>query len=215
MCYNTKVMAKRLTDLKVHEISLVPKGANGKRIHLTKSAETQPTTDTGSKEMEEEIAKSLEDLRKTAEAQRAELESLRKSADEAVQKQLELQKQLADEREAVAVRDAIAKHAERFPNIPGKADELAPALRTLAKVAPEAHEVLCKALDAANALCARATEPVGKADAPEAPGTAAEELAEVVKALRKEDPTLTEAQAIVKAYEQREDLYAALNGEVE
>jgi len=208
-------MAKRLTNLQVHEISLVPKGANGKKIHLMKMAEPETNPDTRSKEMEEEIAKSLEDLRKTAEAQRVELEALRKSADEAVQKQLELQKQLADEREAVAVRESIAKFAARFPHIPGKAEDLAPAMRALSKVAPEAHEALCKALDAANALCDRSTDPVGKADAPEVPGTAADELAEVVKALRKEDPTLTEAQAIVKAYEQREDLYAALNGEVE
>lgn len=223
-------MAKRLRALVVDEVSLVPKGANNKRIFLTKAApeendmagqaeiEQAPEAEIPAPEGVEkgavldvpaDVRAQLEDLRKAADAQKAELETLRKAADEAVAKQVELQKALASEVESKEVREAITKHAETFKHLPGKAADVAPALRALKKAAPAQAELIEGLLKQVDALLGQGStlEPVGKATDEAEPPSRARELSEKVEALMKADTKITREKAIVAVLDAHPHLY--------
>lgn len=75
-----------------------------------------------------------------------------------------LAKQLADAKEEKEVKEAIAKAAADFPNLPEKPERLGPALRALAKADAASCAVLEDLLKKANAAVASKLEPVGKSD---------------------------------------------------
>jgi len=85
-------------------------------------------------------------------------DTLLKSAPPAVREALEkarnaafvAEEELRKEREIRLDAEAVAKSAERFPNLPIEHDEFAPALRRLSEFAPELADTVTKALDAAN-----------------------------------------------------------------
>lgn len=205
-------VAKRLKELCVKEVSLVPKGANNKRIFLTKAAEPEAVVEDKVETPAEDVVRAaeaqLEELKKAAEEQKGQLEELRKAAAEATSKQIELQKALDAEREASDVREAVLKHAEEFKHLPGKAEDVAPALRALSKAAPEAATVLKGVLKQVEALLSQGAslEPVGKATEPVAVSKA-DVLGQKVEELRKADPKLSLDQAVSRVLEAHPELY--------
>jgi hypothetical protein len=223
-------MAQKLKDIVVQEVSLVSAGANKKRFYVMKSLQSQeasveeevkdPVIEKAAEPVEEvveapvvEAAPAVE-VSKAEESQvesvsKAEIASLRKAVEESKARQVELQKALDGEREAREVKEAVLKHAESFKNLPAKAEELAPALRTLAKAAPEAAALVEKVLKSVDALLGAsgsALEPIGKSLEP-VEESSSEKLERLVADIRKRQPDLSEAKAYVLALEQHPELY--------
>jgi chromosome segregation ATPase len=217
-------VAKLLSDVLVKEVSLVPAGANGKRIFLTKAA---PTPDTGTISEETPVAQAknepetvskadldalatqIQEIEKSKASMAAELVSIRKAADEAAQKNVELQKALDAEKESKEIREAVTKHAEQFKNLPGKAEDVAPALRVLRKAAPESAKVVEDLLKSVDALIGQGKtplDPVGSAASAAADATE-DAIEKAVAEIRKADPTLSPEKAFVLALEKNPDLY--------
>jgi len=118
--------------------------------------------------------------------------------------------------EARELRDVVAEVQKTYANLPGKADDLAPALRQLRKADPEACAKVEAALAAANAVLndAKTTgfEPIGSstADSQLEPEALVQKKAEEI---RKQDPSKTIEQARAMVYTQHPELAKAVRGE--
>ncbi len=126
-----------------------------------------------------------------------------------------LAKVLADEREKVEIQASVRQAAECYAFLPGKAEDLGPALRALAKTAPQAHAIIKAVLDATNGLLANAEKvqmaSVGKVGDVELTPEARLE-AEVKKVLEK-SPNMTVEQAKAAVYRANPKLVRDLRGE--
>lgn len=125
---------------------------------------------------------------------------------------------LAAQVEAREVQAAIESARSAFQFIPGRAEDIGPALRTVAKAAPAAHAVLVDALRAANGLLSNANTaqmaPVGssKSEGTESAAQTLERLARA-KLASQEAPTIEQARAMV--YIENKELVAAIRAEQE
>lgn len=97
---------------------------------------------------EDELKKSLEKL---SPALRSEMDRVRKSAEDAVKKSLELEAVLKAERSESVRKAFIARAAVDFGNLPGKADELGEVLKSVHDADAKLGERLETVLKAANA----------------------------------------------------------------
>jgi len=126
-----------------------------------------------------------------------------------------LARSLADEKEKSEIQASIRSTAEIYGHLPGKAEDLGPALRLLAKAAPEAHAVIKAVLDSVNGLLANAEKvqmaSVGKGGDEAATPEARLEIE--VKKAREKNPNLTVEQAKAAIYRANPNLVRDLRGE--
>lgn len=193
-------MANRLRNLTINEVSLVKKGANAKRIYLTKGQdETMDNT-----EIEKAAAEAKVALEK-AQAEKAEVEAklaalekasaeaatqasaekaaLEKASAEAVAKAADLEKALAVEKEAKEISEAVQKAAVDFKNLPEAPESLGPMLRTIRKADAAVADRLEALLKKVDALSKSALDPKGSAKAEDKTETALDEINKQAKAL--------------------------------
>ena len=134
--------------------------------------------------------------------------------DAALAEAARLKSALDAEVEARHLKDAIAEASAAFGNLPCKAEDIAPAIRALRKADPASADKVVAVLKSANALLANAQAaqlaPLGSVTEAQ-PKSNEEKLAEVVASIRAKNPSLSEAQASVRAYEAHPELYAALS----
>jgi hypothetical protein len=209
-------MASYLSKLKVNEVSLVGKGANGRRVYLRKSADSLDEVDVTVAEPTVELEKALAAAAESAvalekaavekatlearlvELEKAQTDALAKAAAEKV----EVEKALAAQVEAAAVAECIQKASVDFKNLPEPAADLGPLLRNVSKVDPVAGvklEALLKKLDA---LAKSALEPKGTTVAADATASAWDEIQKRASKVvaEKGAPTLAQAvEAVMKA----------------
>jgi ATP-dependent protease ClpP protease subunit len=123
------------------------------------------------------------------------------------------QARAAAEVEAREIRDAVDAASKAFAHVPGTADEIGRALRSVAKLAPEAAAVLDRVLRASDAALAAGalTTPVGASSNTES--TPEERLETLTNAKLAADPKLTAVQARAMVYTENADIVAALRGE--
>lgn len=126
-----------------------------------------------------------------------------------------LARSLADEKEKAEIQASIRSAAEIYGHLPGKAEDLGPALRLLAKAAPEAHATIKAVLDSVNGLLANAEKvqmaSIGKGgDEPASPEA---RLEIEVKKAREKNPNLTVEQAKAAIYRANPNLVRELRGE--
>lgn len=153
------------------------------------------------KALEEKFAKAQAEAEAKVLAAKAETEALAKA--------------LADEREKIEIQASVRHAAECYANLPGKAEDLGPALRVLAKMAPEAHVTIKAILDSTNGLLANAEKiqmasvgKVGDIDlTPEA------RLEAEVKKVREKNQNMTVEQAKAAVYRANPKLVRELRGE--
>jgi ATP-dependent protease ClpP protease subunit len=125
-----------------------------------------------------------------------------------------IQARLAQEIEAKEVRAAVAEVASVYGAIPGKAEEIGAALRTLRKVAPDAISVIEASLKSANGLLAQLIEPRGVTRAEGlSPEQEVDRLARELMAASNKN--LTIEQARTKVYTDNPKMLAAIRGEDE
>lgn len=126
-----------------------------------------------------------------------------------------LARSLADEKEKAEIQASIRSAAEIYGHLPGKAEDLGPALRLLAKAAPDAHATIKAVLDSVNGLLANAEKvqmaSIGKGgDEPAGPEA---RLEMEVKKAREKNPNLTVEQAKAAIYRANPNLVRELRGE--
>lgn len=124
---------------------------------------------------------------------------------------------LAAEVEAKEVRAAVEVARADFSHIPGRPEDLGPALRTVAKAAPDALKVIEAALRGAQGLLAGAPkavglEPVGVTGAGAALSPQ-DQVDKLAKAKVEATPGLTIHQARTQVYVENPELVAALRSE--
>lgn len=221
-------MTTKLRNLAIHEVSLVKKGANGKRIHLTKSLNQDDT-------MEDQIEKTLKDAadakvalekaeadRKTAEDRIAALEkaaadtatqaaaekaTLEKAAVEATARAVDLEKALAVEKEAKEVSEAIQKAAVSFKHLPETPEALGPMLRAVRKADAATADKLEALLTKIDALAKSALDPRGTATGGDASATALDEIRKRADALVKAGKVDSIAKGFDEVLRADKDLY--------
>lgn len=172
----------------------------------TETKKTEPLND----ETKAQIAKA-ETAAQAATAQTVEL--TKALATEGV-KRVELEKQIAFERDERQNREWTAK-AAKLSHLPTKAEELGPILKTLHAAAPEATAKLEKLLEGTNEKLSKVlelTKELGHAGEAQAT-TAWGEIQKAAGELRKVDAKLSEAQAVTRAVELNPKLYEAYNSE--
>lgn len=209
-------MTTKLSDVVVKEVALVPKGANAKRIHLRKEADATDSPEGTDMDETQKIAlekaqndaklaaealekaqadakaqaEKIAELEKAAaaatEAAAAEKAALEKAAADEKAKAVELQKALDAEKEAKEVAESIQKASVEFKNLPEKAEDLGPLLRSIRKAAPDAADKIEAVLKKVDAIAKGALDVAGASNAGTAAGTALEAIekkaAELVKA---------------------------------
>jgi hypothetical protein len=220
MAEEKKPKRYRLTNLAVHEVSLVERPANPEaKVVLFKSADGAPAQEE-EKEMavekkEEAPVVKEEPKPAVAEVSKADFEELQKSL-KALQDDLatkaaanvDLQKKLDEETKVRKAKDAVARATSLYKSIPAKSDELGAALLALSEAAPEASKVIeavlvkCNEAMAKNALF----EQIGKTEV--TPDSAEGQLDAMVVVARKASPELSKAQAEAQVLRQNPDLYA-------
>jgi hypothetical protein len=111
------------------------------------------------------------------------------------------------------VRAIVAEVASTYGNLPGKAEQLGPAVRALRKAAPDAAATIEAILKAANGLLAQLIEPRGVTVAEAL--SPAQEVDRLAKALMETNKNLTIEQARTKVYTENPKMLAAVRGENE
>jgi len=120
---------------------------------------------------------------------------------------------LAQEVEAKEVRGVVAEVTATYASIPGKAEELGPAIRALRKAAPDAMAVIEASLKSANGLLAQLMDPKGVTKAEGL--TPEQEVDRLARELKATNKNLTIEQARAKVYTDNPKLLAAVRGEDE
>lgn len=120
---------------------------------------------------------------------------------------------LAQEVEAKEVRGVVAEVTSTYAAIPGKAEELGPAIRALRKAAPDAMAVIEASLKSANGLLAQLMDPKGVTKAEGL--TPEQEVDRLARELKATNKNLTIEQARAKVYTDNPKLLAAVRGEDE
>ena len=118
---------------------------------------------------------------------------------------------LAVEIEAKELRDVLAEVTASFGNLPGKAEDLAPAVRAMRKADPVAAAIIEAALKSANALVVQSLDPLGRTAAESL--TPEQEVDRLATMARVKNPALTVEQARAKVYTENPKLTAAVRGE--
>lgn len=230
-------MATSLRNITVKEISLVKKGANGKRIHLTKSQETEMNENAQTQEIEKAQAEATaakvalekaEADRKAAEDKIVALEKaqaeasekaaaekalLEKAQAEAVEKAADLEKALAVEKEAKEVSESVQKAAVAFKHLPETPENLGPMLRSIRKVDAAVADKLEALLTKVDALSKSALDPRGTSVAGDASATALDEIQKRAKALVDTGKAATLAKAFDAVLCADKDLYTRYQAE--
>jgi hypothetical protein len=227
-------MTTKLTNLSIKEISLVKKGANGKRIYLTK-AQDSDQMDT------QEIEKALKDAadakvalekaeadRKTAEDKIAALEkaaadaaaatateraALEKAAVDAAAKAVELEKALEIEKEAKAVSEAVQKAAVAYKHLPETPEVLGPLLRTIRKADAAVADKVEALLAKVDTIAKSALDPRGTARGGDASATALDEIRKRAEALVKAGKVDSIAKGFDEVLRADKDLYTRYEAE--
>lgn len=191
---------KLLRNVSVDEISLVRKGANGKRIYLKKSMEQDQAI------LEKAMAdKAKAEADAAASAQALEKALAEKATAEAAAQALE--KALADKVEAAEIAESISKAAVDFPNLPEKAEVVGPVLRSIRKSDPKAADVVDALLRKLDAVSKQLLEPRGRTDASDASATALDEITKRAQGLVAEGKAKTLAKAFDQVLSADKDLY--------
>jgi hypothetical protein len=218
-------MAKQLLNLTVNEVSLVKKGANNKRIYLTKS---QGTDQMNVEEIEKAAAEAKVALEK-AEAEKAEVvaklaalekaqaeavverEALVKAQGEALEKasveKAALEKALADQRDATEVAEAIQKASVDYKNLPESPEALGPMLRKVRKMDAATADTLDALLKKLDAVAKNALDPRGVAKGDDVAKSALDEISKRAKALVESGKFTSIAKATDAVLTSDKDLY--------
>ena len=125
----------------------------------------------------------------------------------------DIQARLVSEIEAKEVRSVIAEVSVTYAALPGKAEDLGPAIRALRKASPEAAVVVEQTLKAANGLLVQLIEPKGSNKTESL--TAEQEVDRLARAHMTVNASLTIEQARSKVYTENQKLLAAIRGEDE
>lgn len=222
-------MAKKIKKLKISEVSLVDKGAGiGVEVCLSKRKEDSPMTLEEALMMLPEDAKAVvmaalaeadkmkaetppeeEPKDPPADPKKPEDEEFAKRLDAIAKENVELKKKLDAQLEAVAKRDATDKVAKLDAAIPG-AEQAAVgelAYEVTKKLSEDAAKTFWAVLEATAEVSKKLGIRIGHSD-PTINGSAMDQLTVIAKKLRTEHPSMTEQQAMVRAYELNPDLYA-------
>jgi ATP-dependent Clp endopeptidase proteolytic subunit ClpP len=125
----------------------------------------------------------------------------------------EIQARLSQEVEAKEVRAIVGEVASVYGSLPGKSEDLGPAIRALRKSSPEAAAVVEATLKAANGLLTQLMEPKGTT---KAEGLSIEqEVDRLARAHMTVNASLTIEQARSKVYTENPKMLAAIRGEDE
>lgn len=227
-------MTTKLRNLSIKEVSLVKKGANGKRIHLTKAQDSDQMDQQEIEKAQKEAADAKAALekadtdRKAAEGRIAALEkaaadaataataekvALEKAAAEATAKAIELEKALAVEKEAKEVSEAVQKAAAAYKHLPETPEVLGPALRALRKADAGAADKIEAVLAKVDALAKSALDPRGTATAGNASATALDEIRKRAEALVKAGKVDSIAKGFDEVLRSDKDLYTRYEAE--
>lgn len=176
------------------------------------SEEVAVSDDSTQTDLTEDVIKSLpEPVRKAIETANARAEQAEALAKEALSEVAKSQEEVAKAREAKADAEAVTKARDEFGNIPDLDPEVfGPALRKAAEAAPEAVEVLTKALSAANAALGADSalfKEVGSSVTPGAGSSAYAQIQTLAKSLVAEGKAETVEQGVVKALASNPHLY--------
>lgn len=145
----------------------------------------------------------------------AQVALLQKAATDAEAKRVELEKQVAVERNVRLEKDFLAK-AEKLSHLPIKPAELGPVLKALFDVAPEQAAKLEKFLEQTNTKLGTITsllKEVGHSPRDDADTSAYALLQKAAGELQKAEPKLSAAAAFTKAMELNPKLYEQYNTE--
>lgn len=238
-------MTTKLSGVVVKEISLVPKGANGRKVYLRKDADSQGTgtemneaekialekaqTDaktaaealekaqaeaaTAAKSQADKIAeleKAAADAKVAADADKALVE---KAAADAKAKAEELQKALDAEKEAKEVAESITKAASDFKNLPEKAEDLGPLLRSIRKAAPDVADKVEALLKKVDAIAKGALDVKGVSTGGNAADTALSKIEKKAAELVKAGTVKTVEQGFAEVLKTDKALYAQYDRE--
>ena len=226
---------KRLKDLTITKVALVPAGANpGAHVVLYKSASVDDPDPT---KKEEPVKKALKDM--THEELLAHAEELEKAAPAAADPEPEIpaavQKMLDDQATAIAKANARAEAAEaaakvekearertgmasvaktKIPHLPGTDIDKGNVLYDMEKsMSKESYEAAVTLLEAGNAAVAKALEVSGFDEEGNEGDSAIEKLDAIAKQLVKDGKAKTYEQAFDKAAEENEELYSQYRAE--
>jgi predicted RNase H-like nuclease (RuvC/YqgF family) len=198
----------RLEGLEVLEVSLVKRGANMKRVALTKESdemteEVKKDETEVKKEVSPEIADQLESLRKEAE----ELKSLKEAQDKVNE---ELKKQLQEVKDAAETKELIEKSAKELKHVPGEVEETAVLLKKARDAGFE--DDLTKVLKAMSDQLAQ-SEIFKTQGRTSTVSEAADELEGKIKEFMKANPGLTHPQCMVRVLKAEPELKARIRKE--
>lgn len=226
---------KRLKDLTITKVALVPAGANpGAHVVLYKSA---PVEDPDPTKKEEPVKKALKDM--THEELLAHAEELEKAAPAAAEPEPEIpaavQKMLDDQAQAIKKANDRAEAAEaaakvekearertsmasvakaKIPHLPGTDTERGNVLYDMEKsLSKESYEAALKLLEAGNAAVAKAMEATGFDEDGTEGDSAVEKLDAIAKQLVKDGKAKTYEQAFDQAAQENGELYTQYRAE--
>lgn len=162
----------------------------------------------------EELAKSADLPEPVRKALEASAEAVRKANETAADA---LAKASASEAVAKAEKDArrLAERTqfvkEELAHLPGKPEDIAKGLiEAEDKMSKESYDLVVTSMKAGSAGIEKSTTEIGVEIGKAATGSAQEKLESIAKELRTAAPTLTQEQAIAKAYEEHPDLYTQM-----
>lgn len=159
---------------------------------------------------DDEMDKSVEAVLKAApEPLRKMVESLQKSADEALLKAAAAEESLRKEREERADAEAIAKARDAYPNLNLDAERVGPGLRRLAAIDADLAKSIEETLASANAVAESSAifAELGKSARPT--GSAYEKAESMAKARVEEGSAATFEQALTDVLSADPNLYTA------
>jgi len=159
-------------------------------------------------------------LSKSAEERKSEIESLakadaviykdldgleyRKSDDSrlvAMAKRADAERKAREEIEKKAADAELAKRADAFSHLPGESEDRIALMKGISLLTEEDQEKALKCLNASEEAMSKGFKTLGTSSAPEGSDDYDTAMSNLAKGLREKDPTLTEAQAMVKALE--------------
>lgn len=213
-------MTTKLQNVLVKEIALVSRGANAKRIFLTKSLEEQeeqeePVADTKTPEAIA-LEKAQTDLAavqaQVIELQKAQAEA-KTASDALVAAKEAVEKALAAEKETAEVADSVRKAADNYKNLPEKPEVLGPVLRQIRKIDAKSADTLESLLKKVDEIAKQALNPKGSSSAEDKPDSAIAEITKRANGLVSAKVVTTFAKAFDRVLQDDKTLYAKYESE--
>lgn len=199
---------KKLEEMSKEELIAHAQELQGK---VDKAAETPAPTP---EPTPEELAKSAdlpEPVRKALEASAEAVRKANETAADALAKAAASESVAKAERDARRLTERVAFVQKELAHLPGKPEDIAKGLiEAEDKMSKESYDLVVATMKAGSAGIEKSTTEVGVEVGKAAVGSAAEKLEGIAKELRTATPTLTQEQAIAKAYEEHPDLYAQM-----